>query len=76
MDTRERYGFRFSQREVQIEKAALPAGDYAVSTDEHILASVERKTIDGLMTSLSDGTMAFQMQRLAEIPLWRRSGGG
>jgi ERCC4-type nuclease len=29
---------------------------------------VERKTLDNLATSLSDGTLAFQMQRLAEVP--------
>ncbi len=32
-----------------------------------MVAVVERKTLENLATSLSDGTPAFQMQRLAEI---------
>ena len=32
------------------------------------IASVERKTLENLAASLSDGTLAFQMQRLAAIP--------
>ena len=31
------------------------------------MAVVERKTLDNLATSLSDGGLAFQMQRLAEL---------
>jgi ERCC4-type nuclease len=33
------------------------------------VAVVERKSQENLATSLSDGTLAFQMQRLAELPL-------
>ncbi len=69
VDTRERYGFRFSTRAVETEKTTLQAGDYAVAVDDRLIATVERKTLEGLMSSLSDGTMAFQMQRLAEVPL-------
>jgi hypothetical protein len=70
VDTRERYPFRFPRRDVATERAALPAGDYGVRTDqEHLVAVVERKSLENLATSLSDGTLAFQMQRLAELPL-------
>jgi ERCC4-type nuclease len=34
-----------------------------------VLAAVERKSLDNLAASLSDGTLAFQMQRLSELPL-------
>ena len=52
------------------ERIALPAGDYAVrSGDGAILASVERKGLENLASCLSDGTLSFQMQRLAELPL-------
>jgi ERCC4-type nuclease len=34
-----------------------------------VLAAVERKTLDNLAATLSDGTLAFQLQRLAELPL-------
>jgi hypothetical protein len=68
VDTREQYGYRFSARGVPTRKAALPAGDYAVGTDDGIVAAVERKALENLTASLSDGTLAFQMQRLAEVP--------
>ena len=70
VDSRERYGYRFAGRDVATERAALPAGDYAVRDDDSVvLAAVERKSLENLATTLSDGTLAFQMQRLAELPL-------
>jgi ERCC4-type nuclease len=69
VDTRERYPFRFAGRDVSTERATLPAGDYGVPAEEALLAVVERKTLENLMSSLSDGTLAFQMQRLSELPL-------
>jgi hypothetical protein len=68
IDTRERYPYRFAGRDVVTERLALPAGDYAVVAEGDPIATVERKTLENLATSLSDGTMAFQMQRLAEVP--------
>ena len=32
-------------------------------------ATIERKNLQGLAAALSDGTLAFQLQRLAELPL-------
>jgi hypothetical protein len=69
IDTRERYPFRFAGRDVSPERVALLAGDYGVRIGEDLLAVVERKTMENLTTSLSDGTLAFQMQRLSELPL-------
>lgn len=69
VDTRERYPFRFvSRRDVTTERAGLPAGDYGVRVGDRIVAVVERKTLENLATGLSDGSLAFQMQRLAEEP--------
>jgi hypothetical protein len=68
IDTRERYPYRFAGKGVVTERLALPAGDYAVVAEGDPIASVERKTLENLAASLSDGTLAFQMQRLAEIP--------
>jgi len=67
VDTRERYPYRFAGRDVQIERVALLAGDYAVAHGEAMVATVERKTIENFTASLSDGTLSFQMQRLAEV---------
>jgi len=51
-----------------IERRALPAGDYAAIVGEVVVAAIERKTLENLATSLSDGSLAFQLQRLAELP--------
>jgi hypothetical protein len=70
VDTRERYPYRFAQQEAETLRATVPAGDYAVhAPDGSVLAAVERKSLDNLAATLSDGTLAFQMQRLAELPL-------
>jgi hypothetical protein len=69
VDTRERYPYRFAGRDVQTERAALGAGDYALRTGGGVtLAAVERKSLENLASCLSDGTLAFQMQRLSELP--------
>ncbi len=67
VDTREKYGWRFAGRQVIVERRALPCGDYAAIADEVVVAVVERKTLANLAASLSDGSLAFQMQRLAEV---------
>jgi len=67
VDTRERYPYRFAGRAVEAQRVALSAGDYAVGSGEGLIAAVERKTFENLTASLSDGTLAFQMQRLAEV---------
>jgi len=70
VDTRERYPYRFSHQEAETMRATVPAGDYAVrAADGTVLAAVERKSLENLAATLSDGTLAFQLQRLAELPL-------
>ncbi len=64
VDTREKYGWRFAGRQVRIERRALPTGDYAAIAADAVVAVVERKTLANL--AISDGSLAFQMQRLAE----------
>jgi ERCC4-type nuclease len=51
-------------------RATVPAGDYAIhSPDGSVLAAVERKSLENLAATLSHGTLAFQLQRLPELPL-------
>jgi hypothetical protein len=66
VDTREKYGWRFAGRGVNIERRPLAGGDYGAVVEDKVVAVVERKTIDNLATSLSDGSLVFQMQHLAE----------
>ena len=69
VDTREKYPFRFAGREARTERAAMPAGDYGVRAAGGWLGVVERKSAEDFAGSLSTGTLAFQLQRLAELPL-------
>ena len=67
IDTREKYGWKFAGREVTVVRQALPGGDYAAIVHGRVSAVVERKTLENLATSLSDGSLVFQMQKLAEV---------
>jgi len=70
VDTRERYPYRFAQQAAETVRETVPAGDYAVrASDGSVLAADERKRLANLAATLSDGTLAFQMQRLSELPL-------
>lgn len=68
-DTRERYGYRFAAQQAGVTKASLRAGDYAVADDSGtVLAAVERKSVPNLIAGLVDGTLAFQLAELADLP--------
>lgn len=70
VDTRERYQYRFANEGAETVRTPLPAGDHAVhAKDGALLTAVERKSLENLAATLSDGTLAFQMQRLSELPL-------
>ena len=68
IDTREKYAFRFAGRDVAIEHTALEAGDYGVREGDHWLAVVERKSMEDLIGSLSNGTLAYQLAAMAALP--------
>lgn len=68
VDTRERYPYRFDGRPVERTRSALAAGDYAVLAGERTLGAVERKTEENFATSISDGSLAFQLADLATLP--------
>jgi ERCC4 domain len=70
LDTRERYPYRCAPQAAETVRATIPAGDYAIhAPDGSVLGVVERKSLDNLAATLSDGTLAFQLQRLGELPL-------
>ena len=70
VDTRERYPYRFAHQGAGTVRGIVAAGDYAIhAPDGRLLAAVERKSLDNLAATLSDGALAFQLQRLAELPL-------
>jgi len=67
VDTREKYGWRFEDRPVTLERRTLSTGDYGAIASDTVVAVVERKTLANLAASLSDGSLVFQLQRLAEV---------
>jgi hypothetical protein len=77
VDTRERYPYRFAAQGAETVRVALPAGDYAVPAgDETLLAGVERKSLENLAATLSDGTLALPDAAALRAPPGRGGGGG
>jgi len=68
IDSRERYPYRFDNKQVSTSRRALPVGDYGTFLEELLVAAVERKSLADLAKSLSDGSLAFQMAELALHP--------
>lgn len=67
VDTRERYGYTFRNRDARLERRALRAGDYAVALRDSF-AVVERKKLDDFASSLTDATLNYAMAELALFP--------
>ncbi len=67
VDTREKYGRKFAGRLATIERLALPAGDYGAVVDDEVVAVVDRKTLENLATSISDGSLSF-LSPMARCP--------
>lgn len=69
VDTREHYPYRFSKQQVETSREGLPAGDYAIRDARGgLAAAVERKTIGDLAGSLNDGSLVFELAKLADLP--------
>lgn len=68
VDTRERYAFTFPTQQVTLTKRALPCGDYGLVMDGRLIAAVERKSLDDLITSLTAGSLRYALGDLASLP--------
>ncbi len=68
VDTHERYPYRFNNQQADVVKRALPAGDYGVVLDGRLAAAVERKSLPDLTSSLTSGTLGYQLADLATLP--------
>ncbi|MEN6382537.1 MAG: ERCC4 domain-containing protein [Rectinema sp.] len=67
IDSAERYPWRFPK--ANVERRKLPAGDYALVEAETILAIVERKTFDNLVSDFDRIRIIHQsLQELATLP--------
>ncbi len=68
VDIRERYPFTFADRQATTRREPLKAGDYGLLVDGMLQATVERKSLADLVTSLTTGKLKFQLTELAAIP--------
>lgn len=67
IDSGEKYAYRFNAQQATTAREHLPCGDYAVQVDGRIVAVVERKTINDLISSMMTGRMKFLMAELAAL---------
>jgi hypothetical protein len=68
VDSHERYAFGFKDQQVITRRAGLAAGDYGIMLGGELLASVERKSLADLVSSLTTGKLRYQLADLAALP--------
>jgi len=68
VDSHERYPWKFTAQQATTRRQGLPAGDYAVELDGRIVASVERKSLADLVSTMTTGKLRYLLAALAELP--------
>ncbi|MGV0718628.1 ERCC4 domain-containing protein [Mycolicibacterium sp. XJ662] len=68
IDSHERYAYRFSTKQVSTMQGPLPCGDYGLVVNGQLIASVERKSLADLVSSLTNGKLRYQVADLAALP--------
>jgi len=68
VDTRERHAWRFSTQQATTVKRALSVGDYAVEADGEVVALVERKSIEDLVSTIIGGKLWTMLAAMANVP--------
>lgn len=68
VDAHERYAYGFGAKQVRTIRRALPCGDYGVLAGGRLVASVERKSLPDLVSSLTSGRLRFALGELATLP--------
>lgn len=68
VDAHERYPYRFRNQQVRTVQRALPCGDYGLVLDGRLVASVERKSLVDLVSSLVGGKLRYALGELAALP--------
>jgi ERCC4 domain len=68
VDSHERYAYRFVTQQADTVQRALPCGDYGLLVDGRLVASVERKSLADLVSSLTNGKLRYQVADLAALP--------
>lgn len=68
VDAHERYPYRFPGQQVRTVRRGLSCGDYAISYGGQLIASVERKSLPDLVSSLTSGRLRYALGELATLP--------
>jgi ERCC4-type nuclease len=68
VDSHERYAWKFTGQQVRTRVAGLSVGDYGVFLGDALLAAVERKGLQDLVSSLTSGKLRYQLADLAALP--------
>ncbi|WP_029137637.1 ERCC4 domain-containing protein [Nakamurella lactea] len=68
VDAHERYPYTFADRQATTVRRALPCGDYGLIEGGRLVASVERKSLPDLVSSLTNGKLRFALGELAALP--------
>lgn len=68
VDTRERYAWKFTTQQATTVKRAMPVGDYAVEADGEVVALVERKSIEDLVSTIIGGKLWTMLAAMANVP--------
>lgn len=68
VDSHERYAWSFSKQQATTRRAALTTGDYAVLDGDLTVASVERKSLADLVSTLTGGRLRYLLADLAALP--------
>ena len=67
VDSHEQYPWRFTNQQADTVRRALVAGDYAVELDGRVVASVERKSLADLVTTMTTGKLRYLLADLASL---------
>ncbi len=68
VDSRERYAYGFPDQQAHTVRQRLQAGDYGIVQHGTLLATVERKSLADLVSTLTSGRLKYQLAELAAVP--------
>ena len=68
VDSHERYPYAFAGQQVRTVRRGLTSGDYAVTHSGRVVASVERKSLPDLVSSLAGGRLRYAVAELSTLP--------
>ena len=68
VDAHEKYAYKFPGQQVRLAHRSLPCGDYGVLAGGKLVAAVERKSLNDLLSSLVSGRLRFALGELSALP--------